>query len=77
MENKNAIVVGKSEELQTSEPEVFDVVVFDKDAVKRDLSMGLKQFGRECCDAGEKSLAPLAYTMAQHFFRWLKHSVLQ
>ena len=54
-----------------------EVIVFDKDAVKRDMTIGLKQFGRGCCDAGEKSLAPLAYTMTQHFFHWLKYSILQ
>lgn len=75
MENENAIVVGKSEELQTSEPEVIDVVVFDKDAVRRDLTDGLKDFGIGCCEAGKVTLAPLAETMLKHLFNWIIYSI--
>lgn len=71
MENKNAIVVGKSKEMQPSKSEVIDVVVFDKDAVRRDLTDGLRDFGVECCEAGKITLAPLAETMLKHLFNWI------
>ena len=77
MENKNAIVAGETEELRTSEPEVIDVIVFDKDAMCRDLTNGLKDFGIGCCEAGKVTLAPLASTMLKHFFNWVIDSVLK
>ena len=75
MENKNAVVVEMSEELQATEPEVVDIVVFDKDAMHRDLANGLKDFGVGCCKAGKVTLAPLADTMLKHLFNWIIASI--
>lgn len=76
MENKNAIVVRETEELQATEPEVLNVIGFDKDAMYRDLADGFKGFGIGCCKAGKDTLAPLAATMLKHFFDWIICSVL-
>lgn len=77
MENKNAIVTGKTEEMQSSEPEIIDVIVFDKDTMLRDLENGLKDFGVGCCEAGKDTLATLASTMLKHFFNWLIDSLMK
>jgi hypothetical protein len=77
MEDKNAVVVRKTEEMQTSESEVVNVVVFDKDAMYQDLTDGLKDFGVGCCEAGKVTLAPLASTMVRHFFNWIICSILK
>ena len=55
----------------TNENEKVEIMVFNKDAMQEDLSSGLNDFGRGCCDAGKKALAPLAQKMACHFFNWL------
>ena len=75
MENKNAVVARKTEEMRTSEPEVIDVIVFDKDTMCQDLKDGLKSFGVGCCEAGKITLAPLASTMLKHFFNWIICSI--
>lgn len=78
MKNERAIVVEKTGKMTTaSEPEVIDVIAFDKNAMQRDLTNGLKEFGIGCCEAGKVTLAPLASTMLKHFFNWVICSVLQ
>lgn len=77
MKDKNAIVAERTNEMATSEPEVITTIAFDKDAMQRDLSNGLKEFGVGCCEAGKVSLAPLASTMVKHFFNWVICSLLQ
>ncbi len=71
MEDKKAIVEGKTEEMQTFIPEPDDIITFDKNAMKKDLEQSLKDFGIRCCEAGKLSLAPLASTMLKHFFSWV------
>lgn len=77
MECKNAIVAGKMEAQRASESDVVDVIVFDKDAMHRDLMNGLKDFGIGCCEVGKVTLAPLVSTMLKHFFNWVIDSVLK
>ena len=75
MEDKNAVVVRKTEELQSSGSEVVNIIVFDKDAMYQDLTDGLKSFGSGCCEVGKDTLAPLASTMVKHFFNWIIYSI--
>lgn len=77
MEDRNAVVVRNAEEMRTSESEVVNIIVFDKDAMYQDLTDGLKDFGVGCCEAGKKSLSALASTMVKHFFNWVICSILK
>lgn len=63
MENKKINV--------TDENEKIEIMAFNKEVMMDDLSSGLKEFGRGCCNAGKKELAPLAGKMAIHFFNLL------
>lgn len=77
MENKNAVVTENTNELLPTEPEIINDAVFDKNAMRQDLTDGLKEFGIGCCNAGKEYLAPLAATMLKHFFNWIIDSALK
>lgn len=76
MENKYAVVAEEAKEMLTTNSEVIDVVVFDKDAMRRDFVNGLKEFGQGCCEAGKETLAPLTANMVKHLFNWLSSTML-
>lgn len=77
MENRNVNIAGKNEGHRAAEPKVVEVITFDKDAMRQDLTNGLKEFGVGCCEAGKVTLAPLASTMLKHLFNWIICSILQ
>lgn len=68
MENKNALIALRPQNIQVVETDSLDVTVFDKNAVRRDLSDGLKQFGVGCCEVGKSTISPLVATLTNHLF---------
>lgn len=61
----------EEKEIAVKENENAEIIVFDEDAIKKEVMRSFKQLGVGCCKSAKESVAPLASSLVKHFFDWL------
>ena len=71
MTNTTGLEQQARSDIRAPEAKVPEILIFDRDAMLRDLKTGLKSLGIECVGACKVHLPTLVSTMTTHLLNWV------